>query len=593
MSNSSLSPNVAGISPDNIYRYKYGQTHVLLPTNYHGWSQDLQAFLEIERAFRIVTQEEEEPPANPAPRYASWEERRVKAKVMIFTSCGPATRQQINLAMDPWDMWQTLKAKYDSAASRAGRFALRGRFNRLLLSQFSTVTAFITELTKLRQQLAGSTEEVTDSTFISQLVPDLPNEYDAIVQIMSRDAALTADDFITGIVEREAELSNKKAQLSGTSSTDSANSALLANTRAAALFTNSSRNNSHSRWSRSGMRGRSISSRGGGRFWPGQRTHNSGRERSSSSGNMSNVECWYCTRRGHIQQACQLRMRAEELKQKRHPAPSAAYATVDIEQPCALVATGRQRNNLPRAWVVDSGASEHICPERRSFHYLKALTRPVAITLGDGNKVLAKAKGLIRLLLSKSHYIDIEVLYSPEMKFCLQSISCLSSEFAIAFREGVCYISRQQIGSKEIPIAQLRQGLWRLHGNPIPKSRTPAIQSLVESQKNSTTASQVSSGPEHPMNDLLLSVTPSKSDELAILWHQRLGHLHFAALRSILGSKTPLASSICETCVKTKHRRRFIRRPVPRATRPFEIIHSDVCGPFKCLSFSGARYFIL
>jgi len=97
MLNSSLSPNLVGIFPENMYRYKYGQTHILLPTNYHRWSQDLQAFLEIERAFRIVTQEEEEPPANPASRYASWEECRVKAKVMIFTSCGPASRQQIIL----------------------------------------------------------------------------------------------------------------------------------------------------------------------------------------------------------------------------------------------------------------------------------------------------------------------------------------------------------------------------------------------------------------------------------------------------------------------------------------------------------------
>lgn len=241
MSNTLLSGNTSGISPGDIYRCKYGQTHVLLPTNYHRWSQDLQAFLEIERAFKIVTQEEEEPPANPAPRYFAWEERLVKAKVMIFTSCGPATHQQINLTMQPWDMWQTLKAKYDSAASRAGRFALRGRFNRLLLSQFSLVTAFITELTKLHQQLPSSTEEVTDSTFISQLVPDLPNEYDAIVQIMSRDPDLTADDFVTGIVERETELSNKKSLVSGASAADSANTALLAHNRAAALFTNTSR----------------------------------------------------------------------------------------------------------------------------------------------------------------------------------------------------------------------------------------------------------------------------------------------------------------------------------------------------------------
>ena len=594
MSNTLLSGNASGISPENIYRCKYGQTHVLLPTNYHRWSQDLQAFLEIERAFKIVTQEEEAPPANPAPRYAAWEERRVKAKVMIFTSCGPATRQQINLTMQPWDMWQTLKVKYDSAASRAGRFALRGRFNRLLLSQFSTVTAFITELTKLRQQLAGSTEEVTDSTFISQLVPDLPNEYDAIVQIMSRDPDLTADDFVTGIVEREAELSNKKTLVSGASAADSANNALLAHNRAAALFTNTSRSNSRSFRLQQSTRGRTSGSRAGGsRSRPSQGVSHSAGGRSWSSGNRSNVECWYCTRRGHTQQECRLRMKAEELRRRRQPAPAATYAAVDIEEPCALVATGKGKNHLPKTWVVDSGASDHICPDRRAFHSLKALSRPVAITVGDGNKVLAKAKGVIRLLLSKSHYIDIEALYSPEMKFSLLSIAALGTEFAVAFRAGICYISRQLLGSKEIPIAQLRQGLWRLYGNPIPKSRTPAIQSFVESQTTTALSLPPLSNTQYSTSDLLLSVSPTKDDELASLWHQRLGHLNFAAIRSILGSKTPLATSICETCVKTKHRRRFIKKPVPRATRPFETIHSDLCGPFRSLSYSGARYFIL
>ena len=109
MSNTLLSGNTSGISTESVYRCKYGQTHVLLPTDYRRWSQDLQAFLEIERASKIVTQEGEEPPANPAPCYVAWEERRVKAKVMIFTSCGSATRQQINLTMQPWNMWQTLR----------------------------------------------------------------------------------------------------------------------------------------------------------------------------------------------------------------------------------------------------------------------------------------------------------------------------------------------------------------------------------------------------------------------------------------------------------------------------------------------------
>lgn len=212
-------------------------------------------------------------------------------------------------------------------------------------------------------------------------------------------------------------------------------------------------------------------------------------------------------------------MKAEELRRRGQPRPAAACATVDTEEPCALVATGRGRRDLPKTWRVDSRGSDHICPERCAFHYLKTPAKPVAITLGDGNKVLAKAKGMIRLLLCKSDYIDIEALYSPEMKFSLLSISALASEFAMAFREDVCYISHQQLGSKEVPIAQLQQGLWKLYGNPIPKSRSPKIQSLVQSQTNTILSSQSTLNTQYSESDLLVAVAPTNDDGLARLWH--------------------------------------------------------------------------
>ena len=61
----------------------------------------------------------------------------------------------------------------------------------------------------------------------------------------------------------------------------------------------------------------------------------------------------------------------------------------------------------------------------------------------------------------------------------------------------------------------------------------------------------------------------------------------------MLGREIPLAPSIYETCIKPKHHCRFIKKPAPRATRLVETIHSELCGPFKAVSFSGARYFIL
>jgi len=49
----------------------------------------------------------------------------------------------------------------------------------------------------------------------------------------------------------------------------------------------------------------------------------------------------------------------------------------------------------------------------------------------------------------------------------------------------------------------------------------------------------------------------------------------------------------CSSCVKTKIQRRIVRAPVERTQQPFELVHSDLCGPITPPSMGGARYFIL
>jgi len=49
----------------------------------------------------------------------------------------------------------------------------------------------------------------------------------------------------------------------------------------------------------------------------------------------------------------------------------------------------------------------------------------------------------------------------------------------------------------------------------------------------------------------------------------------------------------CAVSVNTKQQRRFERRPVKRASEPFELVHSDLCGPISVPSHSGAKYFIV
>ena len=46
-------------------------------------------------------------------------------------------------------------------------------------------------------------------------------------------------------------------------------------------------------------------------------------------------------------------------------------------------------------------------------------------------------------------------------------------------------------------------------------------------------------------------------------------------------------------CVQAKHKQKFIRTMVKRTTTPYELVHSDVCGPFATPTHKGYKYFIL
>jgi transposase InsO family protein len=55
----------------------------------------------------------------------------------------------------------------------------------------------------------------------------------------------------------------------------------------------------------------------------------------------------------------------------------------------------------------------------------------------------------------------------------------------------------------------------------------------------------------------------------------------------------PTSSFVCERCIEGKqHCKPFPRDGGMRATKPLEIVHSDVCGPMRTTSLGGARYFV-
>ena len=72
-----------------------------------------------------------------------------------------------------------------------------------------------------------------------------------------------------------------------------------------------------------------------------------------------------------------------------------------------------------------------------------------------------------------------------------------------------------------------------------------------------------------------------------------MGHIGrdgLATLSRRLGIKFS-ESFICEVCQLSKKKQKSYPRSMSRAERPGELLHLDVCGPFKFASFDRSQYF--
>ena len=77
-----------------------------------------------------------------------------------------------------------------------------------------------------------------------------------------------------------------------------------------------------------------------------------------------------------------------------------------------------------------------------------------------------------------------------------------------------------------------------------------------------------------------------------------MGHLSKADVLKILNLSSSILRNnpelgFCKVCIESKQEQKFIWKPVSRTTQPFELIHSDLCGPINPPSHSGKRYFIV
>ena len=200
--------------------------------------------------------------------------------------------------------------------------------------------------------------------------------------------------------------------------------------------------------------------------------------------------CHFCKKLGHIQRNCRERERSRQSTQfsekhsteKRklyHKANSAETCqgdNTDTDSDAAGLVVGHalsteENPRCSRSWIIDSGATSHICNDCKQFLQLYPLKNSLEVVLGDGHKLTAVAQGTVKVLMKYGRQgsrkcILHDVLYIPELSYNLLSVSkAVERGNSIKFGKSNCII--RDSNNKPIAVAEKIGGLYQVDTTPV------------------------------------------------------------------------------------------------------------------------------
>src|ERR1700678_3781833 len=295
----------------------------------------------------------------------------------------------------------------------------------------------------------------------------------------------------------------------------------------------------------------------------------------NAAGN-SNQPNKQCDHRTHSEEQC-WSLHPELRKKHNNKRHQANTADVQYAHTATTTASALCEMNPPAPgprFLLDSGASTHMCNERPLLRQIRPLKAPSTITFGGGHSVLAKEEGdiLFNLVLQgkKTTILLRDVLYAPTMNNNLISMMKWSKQGVRSFinDKHQCVLIRN---NKSIGFVQARSdNLLELPIIPLSMNRREAA----------------------------MTATATAETSRMSLLHQRCGHLNASDMKRLpqmtsgaIISKT-MRMDDCDACLKSKaHQLPYPSQAQTRAEHPVELIHTDVCGPFPS-NREGFRYFI-
>ena len=269
-------------------------------------------------------------------------------------------------------------------------------------------------------------------------------------------------------------------------------------------------------------------------------------------------KCHYCGKLGHKAKECNTRRR----DQQKMPQRTVAFGASSQEA-------------YSRDWVIDSGASRHLTPDRQHLRNYRSVPPQTAVTFVNGQRAMALGQGEVHLevqtIMGCTEVVLKGVLHVPTATVNLVSTKqIMSSGAEVTFKGSMCVVTVN--GAVQMEGISQQDGLM-----------------IIRQAKHQQAYA------------LAAAAAPKQTPEL---WHRRFGHLGYDSLANLVEQDMVEGISVstedfkrqqqeqppCATCALAKQPRLPFPPSHHKSSRPLQLVHMDVCGPMQVPSQGAARY---
>ena len=376
-------------------------------SNYATWKVQCQMALMKDNLWGIVDGSEVQPAqADAGQKYMI---KRNRALAIIVLAVDPTLLYLLGEPDNPKTVWDKLRDQFQKK-SWANKLALRRRLYAMRLGEVESMDKHIKLMTEVFNELAVIGDPLKEEDRVIQLLASLPESYSMLVTALE---ALPDVPEMETVVER---LRHEERKVN-------------------------------------------------------DRSSEGGQEKALTSRRKGPM-CYNCQNYGHIKKNCpQLKADSSKPTPKKQGKAKACTCNARLDEgsddDVAFIAQhALSTSTKAGGWIVDSGATAHMCNDRKLFKGFTCSSEPVSVTLGDGHALESTGVGDVKLEMKMSNGKTqtctlVNVLCVPGLAYNLLSVSKASEAGMTAvFSNTECQI--KTAGHKVVAVASSTGSLYYL-----------------------------------------------------------------------------------------------------------------------------------